>query len=131
MVPRSPDCGASRGAGNGCSELGASTEGAPDDASRRVVGSAAVDLPRAVVLPRLRHLGGLPERALHVRQLSVAVLLAGDLGRLAARVLRAQARVVPGLAAVLAGALDPALPCRLSLHLLLLPRRLLQGVLGR
>ena len=37
----------------------------------------------------------------------------------------------PGVAAVLAGAADPAVPGPLPLHLLLLPRRLLQGVLGR
>ena len=37
----------------------------------------------------------------------------------------------PPLAAVLAGAADPAVPGWLPLHLLLLPRRLLQGVLGR
>ena len=37
----------------------------------------------------------------------------------------------PRLAAVLAGAADPLGARRLPLHLLLLPRRLLQGVLGR
>ena len=51
--------------------------------------------------------------------------------RLAARVVRAEARLVAGVAAVLAGAPDPAVPRPLPLHLLLLPRRLLQGVLGR
>ena len=35
------------------------------------------------------------------------------------------------VAAVLAGAPDPAVPGALPVHLLLLPRRLLQGVLGR
>ena len=39
--------------------------------------------------------------------------------------------LVAGLAAVLAGAPDPVGSRRLPLHLLLLPRRLLQGVLGR
>ena len=39
--------------------------------------------------------------------------------------------VVARLAAVLAGAADPAVSRPLPLHLLLLPRRLLQGVLGR
>ena len=37
----------------------------------------------------------------------------------------------PGVAPVLAGAADPAVSRRFPLHLLLLPRRLLQGVLGR
>ena len=44
---------------------------------------------------------------------------------------RAEAGLVAGVAAVLAGAADPAVPGALPAHLLLLPRRLLQGVLGR
>ena len=44
---------------------------------------------------------------------------------------RPQAGLVARPAAVLAGAADPAVPRPLPLHLLLLPRRLLQGVLGR
>ena len=44
----------------------------------------------------LRDLGGVPERALHLRPVSVAVLLAGALGRLAARLVRAQAGLVAG-----------------------------------
>ena len=42
-----------------------------------------------------------------------------------------QAGLVAGVAAVLAGADHPAVPGLLPLHLLLLPRRVLQGVLGR
>ena len=102
-----------------------------DLSPRRVVGGAAGGLPGAGRLRRLRHLGGVSERALHLRALSVAVLLAGDLRRRRARLVRPQAGVVAGAAAVLAGAPHPAVPRALPLHLLLLPRRLLQGVLGR
>ena len=54
-------------------------------------------------------------------------LLFGDS---AARVVRAQARLVAGRAAVFGGAADPLGAGRVPLHLLLLPRRLLQGVLA-
>src|SRR5688500_15166361 len=76
-------------------------------------------------------MGGLSERALHLRALPVSVLFAGAVGRLTARGIRPQACVVAGVAALLAGTADPAVPRSLPLHLLLLPRRLLQGVLGR
>ena len=42
-----------------------------------------------------------------------------------------QPALVAGVPAVLTGAADPSVPWPLPLHLLLLPRRLLQGVLGR
>ena len=63
----------------------------------------------------------------------LAVLLAGAVRPVAARVVRrtGQAGLVAVVAAVLAGVADPLGPGRLPLHLLLLPRRLLQGVLGR
>src|SRR4051794_39682653 len=61
----------------------------------------------------------------------LAVLRAGDLWRFTARVVRAEAGVVAGAAAVLAGVDHPAVPWPVPLHLLLLPRRLLQGLLGR
>ena len=51
--------------------------------------------------------------------------------RLAARVVRTQAGLVAGVAGLLAGAADPAVPRPLPGDLLLLPRRVLQGVLGR
>src|ERR1019366_3260823 len=65
-------------------------------------------------------------------QLSLAVLLAGILGHLAARHFgRNAAGVVGGLGAVLAGIFDSVDSGRISFHLLLLSRRVLQGVLGR
>src|SRR4029079_17074900 len=84
-----------------------------------------------VGLRGLRDLGSVPERALHVRPLPVAVLLAGDLRRLAACVVRPKAGLLAVVAALFAGADHPALPGTLPVHLLLLPRRVLQGVLGR
>ena len=54
-----------------------------------------------MVLRRFRRLcdvGGVPERALHLRPVSVAVLLAGAVGRLAPRLVRAQAGWWPALA---------------------------------
>src|SRR5262249_2513979 len=61
----------------------------------------------------------------------LAVLLARAVRRLASRLVRPQARLVAGLAAVLARAPDPSFPRAVPRHLLLLPRRLLQSVLGR
>ena len=69
---------------------------------------AAGRLPGALGLHRLRDVGGVPGRPLHVRPVPLAVLLAGALRRLAARLVRAEAGLVAGVAAVLAGAADPA-----------------------
>ena len=76
-------------------------------APRRLVGPARGRLPRPLDVHRLRHLGGVPGRPLRLRAVPLAVLLAGAVRQLAARVVRAQAGVVAGLAAVLAGAADP------------------------
>src|SRR5678815_130057 len=73
--------------------------------------------------------GGVPERALHLRPVSFPVLLARAVGILSPRVVRTETGLVAGARAVLAGAADPAVPRSVSLHLLLLPRCLLQGVL--
>src|SRR6185503_21036866 len=51
-------------------------------------------------------------------------------GRPGARLVRPEALVDSGISAVLAGVADTALPRPLPIHLLLLPRRLLQVVLG-
>ena len=94
-----------------------------DDTARR--------LHRLHVVHRLRHVGGISERALRVRSVSLAVLCTGPVGRLRARVVWPAARVVAGAAAVFTGAADSSVPRTLPLHLLLLPRRVLQGLLGR
>src|SRR5690349_11369508 len=96
-----------------------------------MVGRAVGGVPGPGRLRRLRDLGRLPERALHLRSLSLAVLLAGAFRLVAPCLVRAEAGMVAGAAAVLAGAAHPAVPRSLPVHLLLLPRRVLQGVLVR
>ena len=66
-----------------------------------------------------------------LRPVPLAVLFSGDLRR--SRLTAGSApsrRAWPALAAVFAGAADPADSGAVPVHLLLLPRRLLQGVLG-
>src|SRR5256885_16984757 len=79
----------------------------------------------------LRDMGRVSERALHVRSVSLAVLLPGDLWRSADGMVRREARMVARSAAILAGADHSALSRTLPVHVLLLSRRVLQGVLGR
>ena len=54
---------------------------------------------------RVRHVGGISERSLHLRQLHFAVLFAGDLRRFAACAVRAEAALVSELSAVFSGVL--------------------------
>src|ERR1051325_4087395 len=96
-----------------------------------LVASAAGGLPDPRRLRRLRHLGRVSEWLLLGRQSAVPLLFAGDLGRFSACDPRPQAGMVAGAASLLARAADPALSRPVPLHLLLLPRRLLQGLLGR
>ena len=121
--------------GDGPNVASARDHGGPrvraDRTPRHVVGNSAGSVPGVLDLHRLRDVGRVPGRALHLRAVSLAVLLAGDLRHLAALVVRAVPGLVAGVHPGLAGAADPAHPRRVPLHLLLLPRRLLQGVLGR
>src|SRR4029453_9413617 len=89
------------------------------------------DVRHSVGLRRVLYVGGVPGRALHLRSVPVAVLLARALRRLAACVVRPEARLVACVAAVLPGPADPAVSGALPAHLLLLSRGLLQSVLGR
>src|SRR3954468_20993228 len=94
--------------------------------TRGVVDHAVVRLPRAGRVHRLRDVGGVSERALHLGAVSVAFLRAGVVGagggrsRTSSRVVRSQAVVVAGTRTLLARAADPAVPRPLPLHLLLL-----------
>src|SRR5688500_678922 len=102
----------------------------PDDAAGRMVGPAARRLHDPRCLRRLRHVGRLPERILHLRTVSLSLLRPRAVRRLAPRVVRSEARLVAGLASLLPGAADPSLPGTVPLHLLLLSGRILQGILG-
>src|SRR5262249_7989672 len=103
---------------------------------RRMVGYAACGFYRARDVRGLFNVGGFSERALYVRSLSVAVLctrvvgVAGQPGWSRACVVRRQAGLVPCPASVLPGPADSSVSRPLPLYLLLLPRRILQGVLG-
>src|SRR6185295_10134070 len=67
-----------------------------DHAAGCLVGAAVGDVPRLLRLHRLYHLGGVPGRALPVRRLSLAALLARDLRRRRAQLVRRQAGLVAG-----------------------------------
>src|SRR5467141_1625161 len=102
-----------------------------DGATRPLVGRTVARLRRPLGLRGLRHLGRAAGRSLHLRAVSVAVLFARAVRRFSAQLVRAQAVVVAGLAALLARVARPLGARRLPADLLLLPRRLLQVVLGR
>ena len=80
------------------------------DAPRRVVDPAPRRVPRLVDLPRLLDVGGVPGRPLHVRPVPLAVLLSGNFRHVAAQLVRSEAGGVARVAAVFAGAADPADP---------------------
>src|ERR1700733_11067691 len=80
---------------------------------------------------RVLHMGGMAGYSLHVWPLYLTFLLTRTLWLLVARVVRSQAVVVSQLSALLSGASHPMDSRPLSPHLLLLPRRVLQVVLGR
>ena len=75
--------------------------------------------------------GGVSGGALSVWAVLIAVLFAGGFWRAGAQLVRTQAALVAGIYAVVAGVADPLGAGRVSLHLLLLSRGVLQSVLGR
>src|SRR5207247_9872664 len=95
-----------------------------------VVGAAAACFPRPQHVRGLLDLGGLARRPLLFRPVSFAVLFTGAFGFVAAQFIWTQTRVVARFAAVLARAADLVGARSVSPDLLLLPRRLLQSLLG-
>src|SRR6185295_9945583 len=95
-----------------------------------MVASAAVDVPGFVRLCCLFDVGGVPGDSLSVRSLSFALLFAGVVRRSRAQLVRREARVVSGVAPVVARVDYPLGARRLSPDVLLLQRRLLQSLLG-
>src|SRR4029077_18536518 len=106
-----------------------------DHAARCMVASALVRISGTVDLPCVLHVGGVPGNSLLAwpkrGELSFAIVLAGDFRWLSSCDFRSEAELVAALAGVLAGAFDPLGSRGFSADLLLLPRGLLQGVLGR
>src|SRR5689334_11261603 len=82
-------------------------------------------------LRRVCDMGRIPERSLHLRAVSLALLFAGDFRRSESGVVRGEAGMVAGTAAILAGADHSPVPGTLPIHVLLLSWRVLQSVLGR
>src|SRR6267142_2269316 len=99
-------------------------------AARPLVGAAAPHRRRSRHVRGLHDLGGVPGRALPIWKLSIPLLLTRAL-RIGQRVVRAAPGMVAGMAGLLAGAGHPLGARRLPSDLLLLPGRLLQGLLGR
>src|SRR5438477_4534779 len=78
-------------------------------------------------------MGGVRQRELRIRAVPVADVLAAALRAIGACVVRrpGTAGVVAVVSALLRRGADPDLSTQLPNHLLLLPRRVLQSVLGR
>src|SRR5215831_9036845 len=95
-----------------------------------MVASAPRRLHSPRQLRRLRDVGRIPERPLHLRPVSLPILFAGNLRRSATRVVRSEAGMVAGAAAVFAGAAHFAVSRFVPGDVLLLSGRVLQGVLG-
>ena len=95
-----------------------------------MVGSTAPHLPWPLDLHRLLNVGRFPGNPLLFWELRLAVLFAGNFRQLAPRLVWAEARVVAGMDDFFAGSFNSLGPGRIPPDLLLLSRRLLQGVLG-
>src|SRR5512132_3058130 len=103
----------------------------PNHARGRLVDPAAARFYRIVDFHRLLHVGGVSGKRLFLRQLRLAVLFAGTVWRFATQLVWTETVVVASLAHLFPCALNSLGTGWLPAHLLLLPRRLLQGVLGR
>src|SRR6185295_18693843 len=91
-----------------------------DQPPRSMVGHAGHRFSRLVRVHRLRDVGGLSERALSLRTISLADVLARAFRLVAAQLVRSEARVVARCTPLLAYVSHHRRPARLSPHLLLL-----------
>src|SRR5437762_12539869 len=102
-----------------------------DDARGSLLDPTALGLSRIVDFYCLFDVGCVSGCTLFLRQLHFTVLFAGDFWRVAAQLVWYQAIMVAELASIFTSVVGALGPRRLSAHLLLLSRRLLQSVLGR
>src|ERR1700688_3130903 len=102
-----------------------------NDAGRCVVDAAAPGVSRIVDLYRLLDLGGISGNALFFRQLYFSILLTGNFRGLAAQLVWTETNLVAGLVIIFSGPAHPVRAGRVPADLVLLERRLLQGLWGR
>jgi hypothetical protein len=102
-----------------------------NSAHRFVVVAAGIGVPRTIDFHRLFHVGRVPRDPLLFWQLHFAVLFAGNFWGLAAQLVWTETQLVASVARFLTGAGCSLGAWRISGDLLLLPRRVLQGILGR
>src|SRR5262245_56053025 len=96
-----------------------------------MVVTAAGGIPWSVRFRRLLDVGGVPGQSLPVWPLPSAVLVPSSVWRLGIWLVRSKARLVACRLAVLGRFPDPVGARWFQGYLLLLPRGLLQGILGR
>ena len=101
-----------------------------NNARRCLVGAAAAGLCRVIDLYRLFHMGRLSGKKLFFWQLHLAVLFPGNFRRFATQLVGAETELVAALAHLFSRTGCSLGACRISPDLLLLPRRVLQSLLG-
>ncbi len=105
-----------------------------NDAAWRMVGATAVRISGAVDVSRIFNLGCISGNPLLARTkwrpLSFAIVFARNFRRFAARDFWTETRLVAIIAAIFSSPFGSVGARRFPAHLLLLPRRLLQSVLG-
>src|SRR5438132_11778765 len=102
-----------------------------NDARRYLVVATAARLYRISDVYRLFHVGGVSGYELFRWQLRLAFLFAGNVWRFATQLVWTQARVVARLAHFLSCTVGSLGTRRISCHVLLLLRCILQSILGR
>src|SRR6266481_2638933 len=102
-----------------------------DDARRCMVDSAPPGFYWVVDFHHLFHVDCVSGKELFLWQLHFAVLFAGNFWRFATQLVWTETELVARLAAFFARASGSLGSCRISCHLLLLSRRILQSLLDR